>query len=468
MEKGWEQVVAVMGILTAGAAYLPIDPSLPKERVWYLLENGQVDVVLTQPWLDTSLEWPTRIRRLQVDERIVPEEDGQPLVPTQGPEDLAYVIFTSGSTGKPKGVMIDHRGAVNTIVDLNQRFAVSPQDRVLALSNLNFDLSVYDIFGTLSAGGTIVMPDNASRRDPAHWADLLIHEQVTIWNSVPALMQMLVEYLGERPALCQAATSLRLVMLSGDWVPVALPDRIQALFGGVDVYSLGGATEASIWSILYPIRNVDPTWKSIPYGQPMVNQTFHVLNERFEPCPVWVPGQLYIGGIGLAKGYWRDEAKTSASFIIHPQSGERLYRTGDLGRYLPDGNIEFLGREDFQVKIRGHRIELGEIETALEQHPGVQAAVVAAVGDPRGDKRLIAYVVPDHSVTDTFVVAERIDPQEAALLACSGVSRPAASPERPGRRRPGRIRPLRRAVGRTPPQRCVCCSALAGRLCSAQ
>jgi amino acid adenylation domain-containing protein len=414
MEKGWEQVVAVMGILTAGAAYLPIDSSLPKERVWYLLENGQVDVVLTQPWLDTSLEWPAHIRRLQVDERPVPEEDGQPLMPIPGSEDLAYVIFTSGSTGRPKGVMIDHRGAVNTIVDLNQRFAVGPQDRVLALSNLNFDLSVYDIFGTLAAGGTIVMPDNASRRDPAHWADLLIREQVTIWNSVPALMQMLVEYLGERPALCESPASLRLVMLSGDWVPVAVPNRIQALFGGVDLYSLGGATEASIWSILYPIRHVDPTWKSIPYGQPMVNQTFHVLNEGFEACPVWVPGQLYIGGIGLAKGYWRDEAKTNASFIIHPRTGERLYRTGDLGRYLPDGNIEFLGREDFQVKIRGHRIELGEIETALEQHPGVQAAVAAAVGDPRGDKRLIAYVVPDQSASDTLVVAEWIDPQEAA------------------------------------------------------
>jgi amino acid adenylation domain-containing protein len=414
MDKGWEQVVAVMAILTAGAAYLPIDASLPKERVWYLLENGQVNVVLTQPWLDTSLDWPTNIRRLQVDERPVPEEDGQPLVPIQGPEDLAYVIFTSGSTGKPKGVMIDHRGAVNTIVDLNRRFAVGSQDRVLALSNLNFDLSVYDIFGTLAAGGTIVMPDHASRRDPAHWADLLTHEHITIWNSVPALMQMLVEYLGERPALYEAATSLRLIMLSGDWVPVALPDHIHALFEDVDVYSLGGATEASIWSILYPIRHVDRTWKSIPYGQPMVNQTFHVLNDRFEPCPVWVPGQLYIGGIGLAKGYWRDEAKTNASFIIHPRSGERLYRTGDLGRYLPDGNIEFLGREDFQVKIRGHRIELGEIETALEQHPGVQAAVVAAVGEPRGDKRLIAYVVPDHSVPDSFIVAERIDPQEAA------------------------------------------------------
>ncbi|HMQ31650.1 MAG TPA: amino acid adenylation domain-containing protein [Chloroflexaceae bacterium] len=414
MEKGWEQVVAVMGVLTSGAAYLPIDPSLPQERVWYLLENGGVEVALTQPWLETRLEWPAEISRLTVDAQPVSEDEGQGLAPIQGWEDLAYVIFTSGSTGKPKGVMIDHRGAVNTIVDLNRRYAVGPHDRILALSNLNFDLSVYDIFGTLAAGGTVVIPDNASRRDPTHWADLLRREQVTIWNSVPALMQMLVETLAARPELRALPSSLRLVMLSGDWIPVSLPERIQALFEGVDLYSLGGATEASIWSILYPIGHVDPDWKSIPYGQPMVNQTFHVLNEHLDPCPVWVPGHLYIGGIGLAQGYWRDEAKTNASFFAHPRTGERLYRTGDLGRYLPDGNIEFLGREDFQVKIRGHRIELGEIESALEQHPEVQAAIVAAVGDPRGDKRLVAYVVTDHTAADTLIVTDHADLQAAA------------------------------------------------------
>ena len=397
MEKGWEQVAGVLGVLTSGAAYLPIDAGLPKDRLWHLLQHGEAQFVLTQPQFDKSLEWPETIKRLTICDNSLSGLDGQHLDPVQAPEDLAYVIYTSGSTGLPKGVMIDHRGAVNTILDLNRRFSVKGEDRVLALSSLSFDLSVYDIFGILGAGGTIVIPDAAGLRDPAHWADLVARHRVTLWNSVPALMQMLVEYSEGRGQ--PLTKDLRLIFMSGDWIPVALPDRIRALHDEVEIFSLGGATEASIWSILYPIEKVDPSWKSIPYGRPMVNQTFHVLNDALEPCPVWVPGQLYIGGIGLAKGYWRDEEKTRASFINHPRTGERLYRTGDQGRYLPDGNIEFLGRDDFQVKIQGYRIELGEIETILAQHPRVQTSVVAAVGASAVNKRLVAYVVPERQQT---------------------------------------------------------------------
>ena len=191
------------------------------------------------------------------------------------------------------------------------------------------------------------------------------------------------------------------MLLSGDWIPVSLPERIKALAKDVQVISLGGATEASIWSILYPIGTVDPTWKSIPYGRPMMNQSFHVLDEVLEPRPLWVPGQLYIGGIGLAKGYWRDEDKSRGNFIHHPRTGERLYKTGDLGRYLPDGNIEFLGREDFQVKIQGYRVELGEIEAALAEHPVVATAAVMAKGDRNGPKRLIGYVVAGQGARPT-------------------------------------------------------------------
>ena len=380
MEKGWEQVVAVLGILNSGAAYLPIDPTVPKKRFWHLLEDGEVGLVLTQSRLDEKLEWPEGIQRFPLDKMELTDRSITPLEPVQRPDDLAYVIYTSGSTGLPKGVMIDHRGAVNTILDVNRRFGVGSEDKVLALSNLNFDLSVYDIFGTLAAGGTIVLPDAGKTKEPAHWLELMRQEQVTIWNSVPALMQMLVEYASGRTEV--VPQSLHLVLLSGDWIPLNLPDKIKALKDGVQVISLGGATEASIWSNLYPIEEVDPDWKSIPYGRPMVNQRFYVLNEFTEDCPDWVPGQLYIGGIGLAKGYWRDQGKTKDSFIVHPRTGERLYRTGDLGRYLPDANIEFLGREDFQVKIRGYRIELGEIEAALETSPEVQDAVVITEGEP--------------------------------------------------------------------------------------
>jgi amino acid adenylation domain-containing protein len=392
MEKGWEQVAAVLGILEAGAAYLPLDPHQPGERLAALLGEGRVELALTQPWLPEIPEWPAGVRRLPLDGRW-DEVSDSPLEPGQGPGDLAYVIFTSGSTGMPKGVMIDHRGAVNTILDVNQRFGVTANDRVLALSALSFDLSVYDVFGLLAAGGAVVLPESSALKEPADWTDKMLRYRVTLWNTVPALMGMLADFLSGRSGPLPAA--LRLVLMSGDWIPPALPDRIRALWPEAGLISLGGATEASIWSILFPIAAVDPSWVSIPYGKPMVNQTFQVLNDLLEPTPVWVPGQLYIGGVGLAKGYWGDEAKTATSFITHPRTGERLYRTGDLGRWLPDGNIEFLGREDFQVKVQGYRIELGEIESALAQHPAVHTAVVAALGEARGEKRLVAYIVPE-------------------------------------------------------------------------
>ncbi|MEO1349489.1 MAG: amino acid adenylation domain-containing protein [Cyanobacteria bacterium J06635_15] len=410
MEKGWEQVVATLGILTSGAAYLPIDPALPTERRWHLLEQGKVQWAITQAKLDASLEWPEGVTRLCLDSTTKFPSSSKPVEPIQKSSDLAYVIYTSGSTGKPKGVMIDHKGAVNTIVDINQRFNVSSEDRIFGLSSLSFDLSVYDIFGALAAGGTIILPDADAIKEPAHWIRLITNQRVSVWNSVPALMQMLVDYAVGRSELLPE--SLRLVMLSGDWLPLNLPEQIRGLCEDVQTVSLGGATEASIWSILYPIEQIEPTWKSIPYGRPMANQHIYVFDDALEPCPIWLPGQLYIGGIGLAKGYWEDKEKTNASFIIHPQTQERLYRTGDLGRYLPDGNIEFIGREDFQVKVNGHRIELGEIESNLQQHPAVKEAIVAAVGESRENKQLIAYIVPESGKNSNLFEVESIDSSE--------------------------------------------------------
>jgi glutamate-1-semialdehyde-2,1-aminomutase len=392
MEKGWEQIVAVLGVLKSGAAYLPIDPALPEERFRYLLAQSEVGLVLTQSWLKEKLNWPAHIQLLTVDSEATQQLDHHPLELIQQPQDLAYVIFTSGSTGLPKGVMVDHQGAVNTICDVNKRFGVGAGDRVLALSSLSFDLSVYDIFGTLAAGGTIILPDADAVKNPAHWTELLLREQVTIWNSVPALMQMLVDYGSSRDL---SNCSLRLVLLSGDWIPVKLPDQIKSLFAKVQVISLGGATEASIWSVCYPIDKVDPTQPSILYGKPLTNQRTHILNDDLASCPDWVVGNLYLEGIGLAKGYWRDEQKTHDHFIVHPQTGKRLYKTGDIGRYLPDGNIEFLGRKDFQVKIQGYRIELGEIENALRLHPAIRDVLVTAVGEVHGSKRLVAYVIAE-------------------------------------------------------------------------
>ncbi|MGA2289546.1 amino acid adenylation domain-containing protein [Bradyrhizobium sp.] len=434
MEKGWEQVVAVLGVLQSGAAYLPVDPALPAERQRFILENAQVKIVLTQSWLEEKLQWPAAVERLWVD-RLAPAEREADLPEVLvSPEQIAYVIYTSGSTGLPKGVIISHRAAVNTIGDVNRRFRVGRDDRVLAVSSLSFDLSVYDIFGPLSVGGTIVIPDADKPGDSGHWEALIREQSVTVWNSVPALLEMLVTrtIIGERIL----PPSLRLVLLSGDWLPVSLPARLRRVAEGVEIISLGGATEASIWSILYPIGEVRAEWKSIPYGRAMENQTVEVLDEFLKPCPAWVTGRIFIGGSGLSDGYWRDETKTSERFIIHPVTNRRLFHTGDLGRYLPDGNIEFLGREDFQVKIGGHRVELGEIEAVLEKHPAVSSAVVTAHG-PQDGQRLIAYVVPrqDGGLAESPAMIPDAAPADGTALINGPLERLHFALQQPGIRR---------------------------------
>lgn len=396
MEKGWEQAVAMLGILKAGAAYLPVDGHFPQARIDYLLENGKLDLALTQSRINERIKWPDSVRHFCVDRIESESTNDQPLLPACAPEDLAYVIYTSGSTGFPKGVMIEQRSVINRMTDVCQRFRLGPEDKALGLTALQHDLSVFDFLGMIAvAGGSVVLPDAALLKDPAHWADLIEKHTITIWNSVPAFMEMLVEYLERRPERAAASyRSLRLVLLSGDWIPVSLPDRIRAIFENAQVVSLGGPTETTVWDVCYTIQSVDPSWKSIPYGRPMANAHYYVLSELLEPCPVWVPGELYLGGAGLARGYWQDDANSSARFFNHPRTGERLYRSGDMGRYLPDGNIEFLGRKDSQIKIRGHRIEPGEIEEALKRHAEVRTALVKTYGERSQSERLVAYVVP--------------------------------------------------------------------------
>ncbi|CAF3928514.1 unnamed protein product [Rotaria sp. Silwood1] len=395
MEKGWEQIVACLAILLSGAAYLPLDVDSPHDRLCTLIEEANVKIILTQ---SHCLPMFAHLTVISVDKFT---DDVYPApfpIKQQLPTDLAYVIYTSGSTGKPKGVMISHQAVLNTILDMNSRLEISANDRIFALSHLNFDLSVFDIFGALTTGAAIVIPDHQYYKDPKHWHDLLIEHRVTIWNSVPMLMQMLIEHLKES----YIENDLRHVLLSGDWIPLSLPKSIATTFGEhVTITSLGGATEASIWSIAYPIPKQMPReWKSIPYGMPLRNQRYYVYDSHLNDCPEWVTGELYIGGVGLADGYWKDQVKTESSFIIHPYTRERLYRTGDYGRFLPSGYIEFVGRKDFQVKLHGHRIELGEIEYHLEQHRDIHQAIVTI---DNKSQRLIAYVIPEkHSSIDDY------------------------------------------------------------------
>ncbi|MBW3667582.1 MAG: amino acid adenylation domain-containing protein [Actinobacteria bacterium] len=406
MDKGWEQVVGVLGILLAGAAYVPIDTIQPPGRRDHILADAGVRQALVQSWGATRQALPDGVAAIAVD-TVGPIVDGEPTAPIAvGPDDLAYVIYTSGSTGVPKGVMIAHEAVVNTIDDVNARFGIGQDDVVLGLANLGFDLSVYDVFGPLAVGGCLVLPDASRRGDPSHWASLIAEHGVTVWNSVPAQMQMLEHYL--RSERSTALPSLRLALLSGDWIPVTLPGQVRELLPAVELVSLGGATEVSIWSIHHRIGEVPPEWASIPYGRPLANQTFHVLDDAMRPCPDWVAGELWIGGVGVAMGYLNDPTRTAERFVVHPSTGERLYRTGDLGRYLPDGEIEFLGREDFQVKIRGHRIELAEVEAALVSHPDVGRAVAVVDGDGPTERRLAAFVEVGRGATPETQSAEAV------------------------------------------------------------
>jgi amino acid adenylation domain-containing protein len=324
------------------------------------------------------------------------------------PESLAYIIHTSGSTGVPKGVAVGHRAVVNLIDWVNNTFKIRAIDRGLFVTSLCFDLSVYDIFGLLAAGGSIRIASELELRDPSRLLQLLCHESITFWDSAPAALQQLVPLLPSLQRDCQASPQLRLVFLSGDWIPVPLPDLLKATFSGVQVISLGGATEATVWSNYYPIETVNPNWVSIPYGKPIQNAQYYILDANLNPCPIGIPGNLYIGGDCLAYGYYNDPVKTADKFIPNPfygveewkggkarpiLSSPRLYQTGDLARYRSDGNIEFLGRVDHQVKIRGFRVELGEVQTVLSRHPEIQDAIVLDRLDASGHKQLIAYIV---------------------------------------------------------------------------
>lgn len=393
MEKGWEQIAAVLGILESGAAYLPIDPNIPPERLSYLLENGEVEIVLTQSWLDEKLPWPPNVIRLCIDREDPGTNRAEPLPRVQNPEDVAYVLYTSGSTGKPKGVVIGHRGLVNCILETNRTFGVGPDDRVLAVTALHHDMSGYDIFGLLAAGGAIVMPDRDGTRSPDHWVELIDRHHVTVWNSVPAFMEMLLVHASAQDLSLKGR--LRLAFLGGDWIALSAPGRIRTHFGDVQVVSVGGPTETTVWNIWYPVKNVQADWNSIPYGRPIANTRYYVLDEKLQDCPSGEPGELCCSGVGLLKGYWHNDEQTRARTALHPRTGERIYRTGDRGRFMPDGEIEFLGRLDRQIKINGQRIELGEIEAILLRQSGVKQAVVDAI-DLEGQKKLAAYIVPEN------------------------------------------------------------------------
>lgn len=361
MPRGIGQVIAVLGVLAAGGCYVPVGIGQPQTRQARIQRTADIRHVL----LPTDLAAATRLPPLDRPVDVAPDSP-------------AYIIFTSGSTGEPKGVEVTHRAAANTIDAINRRYRIGPTDRVLAVSALDFDLSVYDIFGLLGVGGAVVMVEQEDRRDATAWLALIHRHQVTLWNSVPVLLDMLLTAAEGT----ETVLPLRLALASGDWVGLDLAGRLAATTASTGrLVALGGATEAAIWSNAQEVPATPPrSWRSVPYGTPLENQCYRVVDPRGRDCPDWVTGELWIGGTGLATGYRGDPALTAQRFV--QADGQRWYRTGDLGRYVPDGTLDFLGRADHQVKIRGHRIELGEIEAALHALPEIRQAIALAVGRP--------------------------------------------------------------------------------------
>ena len=318
------------------------------------------------------------------------------------PADLAYVLFTSGSTGEPKGVEVTHDAAMNTVEFIGRHFEIGPQDRCLALSTLEGDISVMDIFVTLRTGGSIVVVDEAQRRDPDAWARLIDTHQITVLHFMPGWLEMLIEVGHGR------LSSVRVIPTGGDWVRPEVARRFAAEAPNLRFAGLGGATETPVHNTIFEVLDaaaLPADWTALPFGTPLVNNACRVVSDTGDDCPDWVPGEFWVSGRGIARGYRGRPDLTAERFVEH--DGRRWYRTGDLARYWPDGTLEFVGRADHRIKISGYRVELGEVEAAIRRLPGVRIAVAALLSGSGGSEVLAAAVCAEAS-GDTEPTPEQI------------------------------------------------------------
>ncbi len=389
-ERSLELVVGLLGILKAGGAYLPLDPGYPRDRLAFMLEDAGAPVLLVQERLRSLLAHRGAEIVLDGCESFAGEPEERP-ASGAGPEEAAYVIYTSGSTGRPKGVVNTHRGIVNRLLWMQEAYGLTPADRVLQKTPFSFDVSVWEFFWPLLTGARLVLARPEGHRDSAYLARLISAERVTTLHFVPSMLQVFLEEtdLGR----CRA---LKRVICSGEALPKALEDRFFAVFPAVELHNLYGPTEAAV-DVTFWRCEPGSKRRSVPIGRPIANTQIHILDAFGSPAPVEVPGELCIGGTNVSRGYLGRSYLTAERFVPDPflgTPGARLYRTGDLARRLSDGAVDFLGRLDHQIKLRGLRIELGEIEAALESHPLLREAVVVARRDAGGDTRLAAYVVP--------------------------------------------------------------------------
>ena len=412
-ERSLEMVVALLAILKAGGAYVPLDPSYPAERLGQMIEDAAAPLVLAQPHLAPLPAAAGEVHLLDASwQAYAAEEDGD-LEDAGSPSDLAYVIFTSGSTGRPKGAMNEHGGICNRLLWMQEEYGLGAGDAVLQKTPFSFDVSVWEFFWPLMTGARLVMARPEGHRDSGYLAELIAREGVTTLHFVPSMLRVFLEEAG-----LAGCAGLRRVMCSGEALPRELQQRFFERLQGVELHNLYGPTEAAV-DVTYWACRPDDARTTVPIGRPVANTQIYVLDGRMQPVPAGVAGEIYIGGVQVGRGYAGRAELTAERFVPDPfanRPGARLYRTGDLGRHLPDGAVEYLGRTDFQVKIRGQRIELGEIEAVLDRHPSVGQSLVMAREDQPGELRLVAYVVPRGAAPETAALRDHLARQLPAYM----------------------------------------------------
>jgi len=417
LDRSFDLVVALLAVLKAGGAFVPLEPDQPRERLAHMVDDAEPRVVLTTARLKSSLP-PTSALLVRLDsDRESWMARSELSTSDCTPSNLAYVLFTSGSTGTPKGVMIEHRSLVNQLVWRVNSFRLGARDRVLQKTPLGFDVSLSEFFCPLIVGGTIVLLEPGAHRDPGRIAEAIRSQGVTVVQFVPSLLQASLPAMTAEPC-----DTVRLVASGGEALSPTLARRAFECFGAaVELRNCYGPTEATLDAMSW---RCDPAGETIvPIGRPVANTQVYLLDNRLQPVPIGVAGELCIGGVQVSRGYVKRPELTAERFVTNPfRPGERMYRTGDLARYRADGSIEFLGRDDSQIKIRGNRVELGEVESALARHPGLTEVVATAWEDPEsGERRLVAYVVPASQsgpgLAELRDHAVRLLPDEAAYVA---------------------------------------------------
>jgi amino acid adenylation domain-containing protein len=396
MERSFDLIVGLLGILKAGAAYVPLEPTYPEDRLAFMLEDAQPKVLLTHARLRDKLAvYGGTAVCLDAEGDVIGHESRDNPSNETASSELAYMLYTSGSTGRPKGVMISHSAIVNHMHWMQDAFQFSETDAIVQKTPISFDASVWEVFAPLLAGSRLIVAQPQGHRDSAYLCRLIQEQGATVLQLVPSMLRLMLQ-----DEAFTACTTLRLVFCGGEALPAELAQNFHARFGsGASLWNLYGPTEASIDATYWECKR-DSEQAIVPIGRPIANTQVYILDANRNPVPIGVVGEIHIGGDGVARGYLNQPKLTAERFICHSFDGEpaqRLYRTGDLARYLPDGNIEFLGRTDNQVKIRGYRIELGEIEAVLTQNPAVRESAVIAREDRAGDKQLVAYIVPRES-----------------------------------------------------------------------